>query len=769
MSLGKEHVEEHQRDMPAADQEGRPPLVLHPQVEVAEPAEDASQDMPEDLQDDTPEELTESQAFEAAVLAYLLALGRSHSVDELLAGLPLGDHGRIDLENLPRVLEQIGFDRTVHRNVVVTDLKVPCLLKVKSGAYVFVAEKRDNGDTFTLLDPYTDELVPISRAMLAAESAREMIVFANKLDALAARHAGARKQKHWFWGQFGPLRSSIFDVAIASAVANILAVVVSLFALQVYDRVIPNQNQATLWVLAGGAAVAIFMEFLLRISRARLIDKAGQEIEIATNRDMFEKLINIRLDKRPMPPGSMVNTMREFASVKEFFAVAAAGVLTDLPFVLIFLLVIYAIGGPVVAVVALGGGAMIVLSLIFQRKIHDLSRDMLGGTTAALRILTEATYGLETMRSHSSAPWFQRNWEEVITLNARKSSEHRKLSSGLSFAASSLQMLTYIAAVTAGVYLFFAEMLSVGGIIAVSILTSRTLAPIVQLSSIISRWQNTVASLEALDVIANAPQQRGPDRAYIRRATIKGKLELLDIRTAYPGVEQPQLVIPKMVFEPESRWAILGENGSGKSLMMRILAGLYDPTIGSYLIDGIEVRQIDPNDLRRSIAYLPQDPRLFKGTLRENLSVGSKVYPDDRLFEALEFAGLDKVVSATTQGLDLEITDGGEGLSVGQRAAVGLARVHLQNPSLVLLDEPTAAMDSRSEAQFVERFAKWLEGRGTILCTHRLPLIDAVENVMVLARGRVIGSGPKKDVLSQFTRTASGKDPTELLKKVAAE
>lgn len=705
----------------------------------------------------------QDRSFEKAVLACLAALGRRCTSGDLLAGLPLGAHATLDADVLPRALANVGFDMTLHRDVMVADLRPPCLLRLKDGAYIFVAGKGDGGDIFIILDPEADRQVVVSRRGLAAENGGEMICLADSLEALATRHAGPRPDGHWFWGHFAPLRARVFDVMLASAFANILAVVVSLFALQVYDRVIPNQNEATLWVLASGAAVAIFMEFLLRLSRARLIDKVGRDIEIAANRDLFERLINVRLDQRRMSPGSMVNTMREFATVKEFFAVAAVGVLTDLPFVLIFLGVIYAIGGPIVVIVALGAFAMIALSLVFQRRIQALSRDMLGGTTTALRLLTEASYGLETLRSHNAAPWFQRNWEEVITLNARQSSEHRKLSASLSFAAAALQMLTYIGAITAGVYMFFGGVLSVGGIIAVSILTSRTLAPIVQLSSVISRWQNTVASLDALKVIATAPQQREADRSFIRRPAIHGKIQLLDIRTAYPGVEQPQLIIPRLDLEAGSRWAVLGENGSGKSLFMRILAGLYEPRIGSYMIDGIELRQIDPDDLRRAVAYLPQEPRLFKGTLRENLLVGSTILPDARLFKALEFAGLDQLVSATTKGLDLEIQDGGEGLSVGQRAAVGLARVHLHDPALVLLDEPTAAMDSRAEALFVKRFSTWLAGRGAVVCTHRLALMEAVDNVIILSGGRMIGQGPKTEILSKFTTTGTGKDPSQLL------
>jgi len=317
-------------------------------------------------------------------------------------------------------------------------------------------------------------------------------------------------------------------------------------------------------------------------------------------------------------------------------------------------------------------------------------------------------------------------------------------------------MLTYVAAITGGVYLFFADALSVGGIIAVSILTSRTLAPIVQLSGILSRWKYTTAALEALEAIAEAPQDRDASRSYIRRTHIAGDLRLRDIRSAYPGVEDVQLVIPDLKLKPGARVAVLGENGSGKSLLLRILAGLYVPNQGSYLVDGLEAQQIDPDDLRKAVGYLPQEPRLFKGTLRENLSMGASQVSDARLFEALDFAGLGKLVASTTRGLDLEIHDGGEGLSVGQRAAVGLARLHLQNPSIVLLDEPTAAMDSRSEVTFVARFKEWLAERSAIICTHRMALMDAVDEVIVLSDGRMLAHGPREEILAKFTRVGVG-------------
>jgi ATP-binding cassette subfamily C protein LapB len=699
--------------------------------------------------------------LDRSAASYLSHLGQPVTVDRLWTGLPSAASG-MDMALLARALGNVGYEMSHHAAVGLSRIETPCLLRLTNGNFVLVIGRENDGQYFVAADPASQARVLVAQELLAEKYAGETLSFFPRLDALAERHVGQRPNKHWFWRHFEPMRGQVFDVVLASGFANLLAVAVSLFALQVYDRVVPNQNEATLWVLASGAALAIGLEFLLRISRARLIDTAGREIEIAVNRDLYERLLNMRLDARPMPPGSLVNTMREFASVKEFFAVSAVGVVTDLPFVLIFLLVIYAIAGPLVVIVALGALVMIIAGLVFQYRIHALSRDMLGGATAALRLLTETAYGLETLRSHRFAPLFQRNWEEVTTLNALQSSRHRRLSAGLSFLSSSLQMLTYVAAITGGVYLFFADALSVGGIIAVSILTSRTLAPIVQLSGILSRWKYTTAALEALEVIAESPQDRDAARSYIRRTQIAGDLRLRDIRTAYPGAEDVQLVIPDLKLNPGARVAVLGENGSGKSLLLRILAGLYVPNQGSYLVDGLEAQQIDPDDLRKAVGYLPQEPRLFKGTLRENLSMGASQVSDTRLFEALDFAGLGKLVASTTRGLDLEIHDGGEGLSVGQRAAVGLARLHLQNPSIVLLDEPTAAMDSRSEATFVVRFKEWLAERSAIICTHRMPLMDAVDEVVILADGRMLAHGPKDEILAKFTRVGGGAQSPKL-------
>lgn len=692
-------------------------------------------------------------ASETAALAYLAALQIPLTPEGLWRGLPHSEMGLSDTL-LTRAFAAQGLDLHVIKDVALRDLTPPCLLRMRDGNLLFVRNSLEAAARFEVLDPETGQMLEIARDALSAHSQGEVLTATPQIDALATRHAGARPKTHWFWRHFGAVRRNVGEVILASGFANLLAVAVSLFALQVYDRVVPNQNEATLWVLASGAILAIFLEFVLRITRARLIDGAGRDIEIAVNRDLFERILTMRLDRRPMPAGALINTMREFASVKEFFAVSAVGVVTDLPFVLIFLGVIFMVSGPLVVVVALGGLVMVAMGLIFQSRIPQMSRDLLGGGTAALRVLTEAAYGAEVLRSHQSEPQFRRIWEEVVVLNAARSSDHRRLSSMQSFGAASVQMITYVAAITGGVYLFFASQMSVGGIIAVSILTSRALAPMAQLSMILARWQNMKAALEALEAIATAPLERADGVQFIRRAKIEGDLRLRDIQMAYPAVELPQLRLGDIHIEPRMRVAVLGENGSGKSLILRLLSGLYQPNSGSYLVDGIEARQIDPDDMRRNIAYLPQEPRLFQGTVRDNLKIGALRISDAQMFEALDFAGLGGMISASTRGLDLVIQDGGEGLSVGQRAAIGLARIYLQDPAVVLLDEPTAALDSRAELAFVSRLKSWLEGRTAIICTHRMAVMDAVEQVLVLSEGRVLAFGPKEETLVQFARRA---------------
>lgn len=703
------------------------------------------------------EQLLCDQPLDRIASLYLKYLGEPVSSEDLWIGLPRAEGADMDPNVLQRALRRVGYSLVAAVAKNISSLPTPCVLKLKNGKYTLVTEI--NGNTATLVDGRADGIlrkVPVETLSLFHNG--EIFQFFPSLGELERRHTQKRSGGHWFWSRLFQPRSRVLDVVLASVIANLIAVTVSLFALQVYDRVIPNQNEATLWVLALGAGVAILFEFFLRTARAKLIDDTGRVSEIELTRELFGKLIGMRVDKVPAGPGALAYMVREFQGVREFFNTATVGVLADLPFVLIFLVVIYTIAGPVVWVIVCGAIAMILPSLFFQKRMAELSQEMQGGLSSASRLLTEAAYGLESAKTSNSEPWLMKSWEEIIHLNAVKSSEQRNLASKLTFWAGSVQQWTYIASIISGVYLLFAGDFTTGSIIAISILSSRTLAPISQLSGVMTRWQNMKTALSAMDVIIQSKQERDVDRTYIKRQRLSGALSLTEIQATYPGKQLPTIHVKKLDVVSGDRLALLGSNGSGKSTLLRVLSGLHHPSEGEYLLDNLDLRQIDPSDIRKNIGYLPQEVRLFNGTLRENLNARGGNISDQELFEALEFSGLAEMVRADTDGLDLSILDGGAGLSTGQKAAVGLARLFIQDPSIVILDEPTAALDQESEVKFIKRFDAWLGDRTCIIATHRMAIMGMMTRVAIMQRGRLVIYGPRDAVLAELNKKSASND-----------
>jgi ATP-binding cassette subfamily C protein LapB len=350
----------------------------------------------------------------------------------------------------------------------------------------------------------------------------------------------------------------------------------------------------------------------------------------------------------------------------------------------------------------------------------------------------------------------RRIWDELNVLGAAKSSEQRKLAGFLTFWSQGIQQITYLSAVVLGTYLVFAGQFTVGTIIATGILTSRTLAPLTQLSGTMARWSNVKTALEGLNAIALAPQDADDDRNFLRREDIDGEYAVRELQFRYEDEGAPTLDITALDIKQGQIIAVLGANGSGKSSMLKVLAGLYAPTRGRVLLDGAEMSQIDPRDIRRNVGYLGQDVRLFAGSLRDNLNLGGLERDDDRLLNALDFSGLGLFVRSHHRGLDLEIRDGGEGLSVGQRQSIGWARLWLQDPRVCLLDEPTASLDQSLETGLVERLGPWLDGRTALIATHRMPIVGLADRTMVLKDGRLVVDGPRDQVLAHLSQSSSG-------------
>lgn len=719
------------------------------QNEQAEPALETPPEVDQTTAHQGASTAVETRADLAATYAGLL--GRELSRSDLIEAMQAEGDAAMQTgpESIAMALKATGFIAKLSKVKAPRGDLWPALVQMTSGQLLLVLEQFE--DQVVVYDrTCPDNRAEVPLAEFTPYFTGQIIRAERSLSDLTQKHAAPRKSAHWFWGELLKFRRHFFEVALGSFVANLLAVAVALFSLQVYDRVIPHQSTATLWVLAIGAGLALMLEAGLRIARARLIDGAGRKIELKIQGLLMSRLLGMQRGKAGQTPSSLFSAVREFGAVREFFTASSLGTLSDLPFIALFLFIVASIGGPVVWVLVVGGVLMVLPSLFLQKRMIELTHQTQGAGVKSNKLLHEVIYEADTIKSHRGEDRFKRLWAELSAVSSLASSEQRKISSTLTSWAQGVQQATYVSAVVAGTYMVFMGQFTVGTIIAVGILTGRTLAPLTQLAATLARWSNVKAALEALDSIAEAEQDQDEGRKYLRRDTVKGAYELREIAFCYDEESGQSLDIPGLKINPGQRIAVLGANGSGKSTMLKLLSGIYRPTKGRVLIDGVDMGQVMPRDLRRNIGYLSQDVRLFSGTLRDNLNLTMLERDDDRLLEALDFAGLGPFVRNHPKGLDLEIKDGGEGLSIGQRQSIGWARLWLQDPVVCLLDEPTAALDQTLEATLVSRLQSWLEGRTAILATHRLPILELTDRTLILQNGRLAVDGPKDEVLAHL-------------------
>ena len=680
-----------------------------------------------------------------AIATYVSLLGVNLQRSDLIEALPSPQSS----QDVVRFFKQSGLTAQ-SRKMSSAKATWPALALMASGDLVLVLEQADG--CFVVYDPQIPQnRRDIAMADFDALFTGQIIQAEVPAAALTQRHANAGKKAHWFWGEVAKFRRVIGEVALGSLVANLLAVAVALFSLQVYDRVIPHQSTATLWVLAIGAGLAMLLEAFLRIARARLMDGAGRRVEIRIQTILMDRVLGMQSGHGHTPSQTFA-AVREFSAIREFFTASTIGTLTDLPFIVLFLALVASIGGNVVWVLFIGGILMVLPSFFMQRKMMALTLATQGASTKSSRLLHEAIYDADTIKAQRGEDRFRRVWSELTAVSSLATSEQRKLASTLTFWSQGVQQATYVAAVVAGTFMVFQGQFTVGTIIAVGILTSRTLGPLTGLAATLARWSNVKAALTALDNIAEAPQDTDDDRAYLRRDALRGDFALREMTFSYDDDGPKSVDIPALDIVAGQRIAVLGSNGSGKSTFLKVLSGLHRPSTGRVLIDGIDMNQVMPRDLRRAIGYLSQEVRLFAGTLRENLNLTMLERDDARLLDALDFAGLGPFVRNHAKGLDLVISDGGAGLSIGQRQSIGWARLWLQDPQICLLDEPTAALDQSLETALVARLETWLDGRTAIIATHRRPILALTNRTMVLQAGRLAIDGPQSDVLAHLQK-----------------
>lgn len=562
-------------------------------------------------------------------------------------------------------------------------------------------------------------------------------------------------EQSWFWSIVLRDWKRYLDVMFASLMANILALATILFSMNVYDRVIPAQSIPTLWVLAGGVLIAAIFEFCLRVARIYLSDIIGKRADLKISDKVFGHALRIKNKERSKSTGTFISQIRELEGVRELVTSTTIAAIADLPFFFLFLAIFWLIGGNLFWVMVLVVPLMIVPGILIQKPLAKLASE--GMREGAIRnaILVEAVQGIEDIKLLRAESRFQNQWNHMNEAAADISMQQRKLVGVVGAWTQKVQGLTFAIVVLVGCFAVMKGEMTTGALVACSILSSRMLGPIAQISGVLGRFQQAKVAKTSLDELMKKPVDQAPQAHLIHRPALTGHYELKDTVFKYGNDDaKPTLIIPKLEIQSGEKIAILGRNGAGKSTLLQLLSGMQEPTQGKIKLDGVDLRLIDPMDVRRDMGLLNQNAHLFFGTVRENLTLGAPLATDQEILNALNLTGALSFVLEKKEGLDHQILEGGMGFSGGQRQALLLARLLLRQPNILLLDEPTAAIDDVSEKQLIENLKGWLGHKTLVIATHRRAVLELVDRIIVVHDGKIVMDGPKNQVLNNSNAKA---------------
>ncbi len=701
------------------------------------------------------EELTQNQASTGdSLLGCLLLVCRTHQIattkNALIAGLPLRN-GKMTPALFKRAAER--------ENLVVTVLKKP-LNKIRL-EYLPVTLLLNNDEACKLVSIDTkansvrviypelgDSEVIVPLAEITEQYAGYIIV--TKIKYMFDKRApsvGKVRLKHWFWGTLAENKRIYRDIMVAALVVNIFALAMPMFTMNVYDRVVPNRSVETLWVMSIGVAIIVIGDLILRTMRGYFLDWASTRIDVKLSARIMEQVLGTRLELRSNSVGSLASNLRSFESVRDFITSATITTLIDVPFGLVFIGVMAWISFPMVIPVILGSIAMLVYAFSVQTKMHELSETMYRAGALRNATLIESLVGLETVKALGIEGHMQRKWEHSASYLTEVGSKLKLLSQSISNGSNAIQQMTTVALVLLGVYLVTSGDLTMGGLIASTMLASRAMAPISQTAGLLTQYHTASTSLQSLDEIMNKPVERPLESNFLSRPVFKGDIEFREVSFKYPGAEESALTKISFKIKAGEHVALLGRMGSGKTTIHKLILGLYQPTEGAILIDGIDSRQIDPAELRHTVSYVQQDTHLFYGTMRENLTITSPHADDTAVLAAAHVGGIDEFINNHPKGFDLLVGERGETLSGGQKQGVGIARALIGRSVIVLLDEPTSAMDHSTEEAVKNRLTQAAVGKTLVLITHRSTLFDMASRIIVVDSGRIVADGPKDQVI----------------------
>ena len=545
----------------------------------------------------------------------------------------------------------------------------------------------------------------------------------------------------------------VFEAVLASLMINLLALASSMFSMQVYDRVIPTHSEYTLIILASGVALLILFEMFMKFARSKIMDKLVVSLDQNLSRDIFERLLKVRIDQMPGSVGSLAAQLRGYEQVRSFFTASTLFTLVDLPMSILFIVIIGVIGSPWLSLVPVFAATIgLLMGLNSRRKMDKAAAEGAAASYAKTGILVETVEGIETIKAGAGNWKFLSRWLNVINFTIENDLKVKHINDNLNYGVQTLQQISYVGLVIVGAFIVMNNEMTTGSLIACTILGGRILAPIMSIPSILMQYSHAKAAETNIEKLFTLAQDNHDVSYPLSPSKIQGNYQCENVVFKYKGNDRPAINLSKLNIRAGERVAILGAIGSGKSTLLKLLSGLYATTEGRILLDGLDINHISRESLSEQVGYLQQDHRLFQGTLRENLLIGMPTPPDDVLQTAIVRTGLIRLVSGHSSGLDLPISEGGKGLSGGQKQLVAFTRLVLMNPTIWLLDEPTASMDNSQEQQCLQVLAQELQrgGKTLIVSTHKMSLLQLVDRIIIIADNQIVMDGPKQAVLAQL-------------------
>ncbi len=676
--------------------------------------------------------------------------GRPSTRAALVAGLPL-EKGTLTPSLFARAASRAGLSAKVLRRPLdkIDEVLLPAVLLTTGEQACVLLGWDESGENARLLFPETGQgSVYMARDELQARYSG-IAIFGRPHFRFDKRtpQVGDVKLRHWFWGALSDQWPVYRDVLASALLINVIALAMPLFSMNVYDRVVPNRAMETLWVLALGIIFLLAVDMVLRMLRGYFIDLASARIDLQLSAQIMERVLGVRMEARPAAVGAFASNLRSFEMVRDFITSATVTTFIDLPFALLFVLVIGLIHWVLVIPVLIMLVLVIVYAYILQHKMHELSETTYRAGAMRNATLIESLSALETIKTQGAESVMQSKWEKSVAFVSRINNQMRFLSAAATNGAMEMQQVVNVVVVIIGVYLIADGQLSMGGMIASTMLASRAVAPLGQIVGLLMQYHNAKTSLKSLEEVMSKPVERPADASFVHRPELRGHIEFREVGFNYPNSAIPALKGVSFKINAGEKVVVIGRVGSGKTTLQKLMLGLYQTTAGAVLIDDVDVRQLDPADLRRNIGYIAQDLTLFYGSLRDNIAIGAPYADDASIVAAAEAGGLTEFVNRHPEGFDMLIGERGDSLSGGQRQGVAAARAFLLDPPILLLDEPTSSMDFSSENAFKQRLKEMAAHKTMIIVTHRNSLLELATRVIVLDDGKVVADGPRDQVI----------------------